>query len=167
MVDGSYKLQFETVQKLCFSVPLSFYCWAKERKGCWWNFPVTSAQRQSAAEVSYRARTRNESEAVRPTLANESPNREVWLMCCECECGRVCVCARVLESVSRKRESGSCVIGQLRPDRSLTPSRHRDRILHPGQLSHKLVMHEPLRFCWRCATVSWWERRVLEGAGEI
>lgn len=63
----------------------------KERVALW-DFPWSVGTVAAAAEVSYRAHTRNESEAVRPTLANESPNRVDWLMCCECECGCVCAC---------------------------------------------------------------------------
>lgn len=125
-----------------------------------WNFPWSVGAAAAAAEVSYTKRKRGGAPDISKWIAKQSSLANVlrvWM--------RVCVCACVCESVSRKRESGSCVIGQLRPDRSLTPSRHRDRILHPGQLSHKLLMHEALSFCWRCATVGWWELWVLEGAG--
>lgn len=163
-IDESYKLRFETVRKFCFSVPLSFYCWAKERKGGVVELSLerwhSGSGSRSVISGAYTKRKRGGAPDISKWIAKQSSLANVlrvWMRVCV----RVCVC----ESVSRKRESGSCVIGQLRPDRSLTPSRHRDRILHPGQLSHKLLMHEALSFCWRCATVGWWELWVLEGAG--
>lgn len=96
-IDESYKLRFETVRKLCFSVPLSFYCWAKERKGGVVELSLerwhSGSDSRSVISGAYTKRKRGGAPDISKWIAEQSSLANVlwvWMRVCVCVCVWVC-----------------------------------------------------------------------------